>query len=120
MIAMTRTPEAVRLGLEPREPRCRICRDETVRILVNKLLDWRGVPIFLGRGKTHRVTYAELLRILEPVNEGRGEGDRITYSSLWTHALRHYDIDGIAAHWEARMHKKLRKALGVKGRKPVE
>ena len=46
----------VRVDLERREPRCRICRDETVRILVNELLDWRGVPIILGRGKIHRIT----------------------------------------------------------------
>ena len=60
---------------ERREPRCRICRDETFRILVNELLDWRGVPTILGRGNTHR----------------------ITYDSLWVHAKRHYDLAGIVA-----------------------
>jgi hypothetical protein len=71
MCTKTRAAEPVRADFEPREPRCRICRDETVRILVNELLDWHGVPIFLGGGKTHRVTYAEILRTLEPINEGR-------------------------------------------------
>ena len=74
----------MRADFERREPRCRICRDETVRILVNELLDWRGVPIILDRGKTHRITYADILHDLEPLNEGRGDRDRITYDSLWS------------------------------------
>ena len=39
--------------------------------LVNELLDWRGVPIILGRGKPHRITLTEILRDLAPLNEGR-------------------------------------------------
>jgi hypothetical protein len=66
---------------ERREPRCWICRDETVRVLVNKLLDWHGAPVILGRAKTHVVTYADILRELKPVNEGRDDNDRITYDS---------------------------------------
>jgi hypothetical protein len=73
----------VRTDFERREPRCRICRDESVRVLVNKLLDWQGAPIILGRGKTHLVTYADILRDLEPLNKGRDKRDRITYDSLW-------------------------------------
>jgi hypothetical protein len=61
----------VRADFERREPRCRICRDETVRILVNELLDWRGVPVIRGRGKIHRITLTEILRDLAPLNEGR-------------------------------------------------
>jgi hypothetical protein len=38
-----------------------------VRVLVNKLLDWHGAPIILGRGKTHVVTYADILRDLEKI-----------------------------------------------------
>jgi hypothetical protein len=101
----------MRADIERREPRCRICRDETVRILVNQLLDWRGVPIRLGRGKTHLVTCADILRDLEPLNEGRDRRDRITYDSLWIHAKRHYDLAGIAAYWSTRVHKELRNAL---------
>ena len=59
MSAMTRAAEPQRADFERREPRCRICRHETVRVLVNELLDWQGAPIILGRGKTHVVTYAE-------------------------------------------------------------
>lgn len=80
--------------------------------VVNDLLDWHGVPIRLARGKTHRVTYADILRDLEPLNEGRDRGDRITYDSLWVHAKRHYDVEGIAAYWAGRITKELRNALG--------
>jgi hypothetical protein len=60
-----------------------------VRVVVNDLLDWRGVPIILGRGKTHR----------------------ITYSSLWAHAKRHYSLAGEAAYWGTRVHKEFADAL---------
>ena len=103
-----RAVEPVADDLERREPRCRICRDESVRILVNELLDWHGVPIFLGRGKTHLVTYADILSDLAPLNEGRDTRDRITYDSLWVHAKRHYDLAGTAAYWKTRMSKEFK------------
>ena len=109
---MTGAAEPLRADFERREPRCRICRDETVRVLVNELLDWHGAPIILGRGTTHMVTYADILRDLEPLNKGRDKRDRITYDSLWVHAKRHYDLAGITAYWRARMQKELMKALG--------
>ena len=77
----------MRADIERREPRSHICCDETVRVAINELLDWHGIPIILvilGRGKTHLVTYADILRDLEPLNEGRADRDRITYDSLWT------------------------------------
>src|SRR6476661_7152488 len=98
MSTITRAAEPVRADIEGREPRCRICRDESVRSLVNELLDWRGVPIILGRGKTLLVTYADILRDLAPLNEGHDKRDRITYDSLWIHAKRHYDLAGTAAY----------------------
>jgi hypothetical protein len=113
MITMTLAPEPVRAYFERREPRCRTCRDETLHILVNELLDWRGVPVFLDGGKTHRISYTEILDKLEPLNEGRDEGDQITYSLLWIHAKRHYDIAAVRAYWRARMVKELTNALGV-------
>jgi hypothetical protein len=103
--------EPVRADFERREPRCRICRDETARVVANELLDWRGVPIFLGRGKTHRITLTEILRDLAPLNEGRDNRDRITYDSLWVHAKRHYDLAGTAAYWRTRMSKEFKDAL---------
>jgi hypothetical protein len=112
MTTMTRAGEPVRAYFERRgEPRCRIGRDETLRILVNELLDWRGVPVFLEGGKTHRVSYADILDKLEPLNEGHDEGDRITYSSLWIHAKRHYRIAAVAAYWRTQMVKELTSAL---------
>ena len=82
-----------------------------MRVVVNNLLNWRGVPINLGRGKTHLVTYADILRDLEPLNEGRDKGDRITYDSLWIHAKRHYEIDAIVTYWSSRVNKELRQAF---------
>ena len=105
----------MRADFERREPRCRICRDETVRILVNELLDWRGVPIILGRGKTHRITLTEILRTLAPLNEGRDNRHRITYNSLWIHFQRHYSLAGRAAYWSTRMSKEFRNALAGNG-----
>jgi hypothetical protein len=116
-----RAAESLRADFERREPRCRICPDESVRVLVNTLLDWHGAPIILGRGKTHVVTYADILRDLEPLNKGRDKKNRITYDSLRVHAKRHYDIEGIAAYWTARFPRELRKALGRKrAAEPIE
>ena len=97
-----------RADFERRESRCRICRDPDIRNLADELLDWRGVPSILGRGKTHRITYAEILRDLAPFNEGRDTKDRITYDSLWVHAKRHYDLAGIAAYRRNRMSKEFK------------
>ena len=109
---MTRAAEPLRADFERREPRCRICRDENVRVLVNELLDWHGTPIILGLGKTHTVNYADILRGLEPLNKGRDKKDRITYDSLRVHAKRHYDDAALTAYWRAQMHKELMNALG--------
>jgi hypothetical protein len=108
------TTEAKRLGVdfERREPRCRICRDEGLRMLANRLLDWRGTPILVGRKKAHVVTYADILRDLNPINACRDHGDQITYSSLWVHAKRHHDVGAVAAYQMARMVKELVKSLG--------
>lgn len=109
---------ATRIAVEPTEPRCRICRDPDVRRLVNDLLDWHGKHVFLGGGKTRRITYAEILGMVEPLNEGCDERDRITYNSLWVHAKRHYDVDGVAAYWARRITKELRNALGCRRSTP--
>jgi hypothetical protein len=117
---MTSAAEA-RARIQPREPRCRICRDSHVRRLVNDLLDLRGAPaIVVGGNKGRRITYTDILGWLEPLNEGRDEHDRITYSSLWIHAKRHHDFEGIAAYWESQMVKELRHALRRSGRRPIE
>ncbi len=96
---------------ERREPRCRICRDAGVRIVVIELLDWRGVPIILGRSKIHQITLTEILRDLAPLNEGRDKKDRITYDSLWVHSRCHYDLAGIVAYRRTRWSEEFKKAL---------
>jgi len=97
---------------EPREPRCRICREEALRDHVNELLEWHGIPLFQKGAKTHRVTYADIIRNLEPLNKTRAKKDRITYDCLWVHAKRHYDVVGTAAHFKAQVDKMLKAAFG--------
>ena len=82
-----------------------------MRILVDELLDSRGVPVIAEGGKTHRITLTEILRSLEPLNAGRDTRDRITYDSLWVHAKRHYDLAGTAAYWRTRVFKEFKKTL---------
>jgi hypothetical protein len=80
---MSTKTRAERADVEPREPRCRICRRSDVRRLVNDLLGWRGVPVILeGGNKRRRITYTDILGMLEPLNEGRDKRDVITYNSL--------------------------------------
>lgn len=93
------------------EPRCRICRDEALRHEVDRMLDWRGVPVKGASGRMRHVTYTDALRALEPLNDGRDERDRITYDSLWVHAKRHYDIDGVMAYWSTHLMPEFRKNL---------
>ena len=110
---MSTKASAERADVMPREPRCRVCRDPAVRRLVNKLLDWRGIPVILeGGNKRRRITYTDILSMLEPLNEGRDNKDRITYDSLWVHAKRHYTVEGMVDYWTAWFHRELRKALG--------
>jgi hypothetical protein len=109
MSTITRAAEPVRADFERREPRCRICRDPDIRSLVDDLLDLRGVPIILDRGKIHRITLTEILRDLAPLNEGCDTRDRITYDSLWVHAKRHYDLAGIVAYRRTRTAKEFKK-----------
>ncbi len=98
----------MRADYERREPRCRVCRDETVRVVVNKLLDWRGVPIIRKGRKAHRITLTEIPRSLEPLNEGRDQRDQITYDNLWVHGKRHYDFAATAAYRRTLMAKEFK------------
>ena len=106
------------MDLERAEPRCRICRDPDLRLLVNALLDWHGVPVPLESGKMDLITYADILRAVEPINGG---WDRITYQNVRSHAKRHYDLAGIAAYWSRRTEKEVRNFLkDSRGRNTVE
>lgn len=111
--AMIQKTTALRTALRRREPRCRICRDAVMCQRVDTLLDWRGIPIILGPGRVHIVTYADILRDLEPLNGGRAPKDRVTYTSLLNHAKRHYDLDGLLNYWGDRVDKEFREVLGI-------
>lgn len=111
--AMVQKTKALRTALRRREPRCRICRDEAVRNHVDQLLDWVGLPIIQGPSKVHVVTYADILRDLEPLNGSRTTKDRITYDSLWIHAKRHYDLDGLLDYWGRRVEKEFEELFGI-------
>jgi hypothetical protein len=58
------------------------------------------------------ITYVDVLRELEPINEQRDKSERISYDSLWIHAKRHYDFRAVAAYQMAQMLKELLKPLG--------
>jgi hypothetical protein len=102
------------------EPRCHICRDEKVRVRVNELLDWHGVPIpnSWSRGQVKALTYSDILR---EVNSGRDKANLITLASLKRHVKFHYDIEEVVNYWAAQMEKKLESFLdGLRGPKPTE
>lgn len=111
--AMIQKTNALRAALRRREPRCRICRDDAVRTRVDAMLDWVGVPIMMGTNKCHVVTYADVLRDLEPLNVNRTTKDRITYNSLWVHAKRHYDLEGLLDYWGDRVGEEFTEILGI-------
>jgi hypothetical protein len=58
-----------------REPRCRIWHDPELQVLVDSLLDWCGVSLPAGGGSTRRITYADVIGDLEPINRRRAEKD---------------------------------------------
>lgn len=109
---MTTEAKLVDVDFKRREPRCRICRDEALRVLVDSLLDWRGTPIPMGGRKCHVFSYADIMRALEPINAQRDEWEQVSYDSLRVHANRHYDFHAVAAYHLAQMLKELTKPLG--------
>jgi hypothetical protein len=111
--AMVQKTNALRAALRRREPRCRICREDAVRVRVDALLDWVGVPIPKGTNKFHVITYADVLRDLEPLNARRPLKDRITYDSLWVHAKRHYDLKGLVDHLAMQVKQEFDAIFGI-------
>lgn len=65
--------------------RCRICRDDDVRKLINTLH---------GYGLTTR----SIMDVIETsgVNNGRSNRDQINYDVVWRHTKKHFDIDNPA------------------------
>lgn len=62
--------------------RCRICRDDDVRKVINTLH---------GYGLTTR----SIVEVVDSsgLNNGRGDRDKITYDVIWRHTKKHFDID---------------------------
>ena len=66
------------------EKRCRVCRDNTTRNTVNKLL-------------AYGTSFVDILEILAPVNEALPKERRISKSSLYTHSRRHFPLEDASA-----------------------
>jgi len=80
----TVAPAAAELPQLRVEPRCRICRDQQVRQLVNELL-------------SHGHGCASIVRILEPVNAARPGNRQITDACVRKHRKRHFDLQAPAS-----------------------
>lgn len=65
------------------EPRCRVCRDEEVRTLVNKLL-------------AHGMTLRDINDVIAPMNRKRPVRERINLNNIREHRKRHFDVQAPA------------------------
>jgi hypothetical protein len=65
------------------EPRCRICRNDSVRRKVNDLL-------------ATGASYAMVLRALAADNAELDEKDRVTVDSIRTHTTKHFPVQSVA------------------------
>ena len=65
------------------QPRCRICRNDSLRTKVNDLL-------------TTGASYAMVLRALGDDNATLEKGDQVTIDSIRNHAARHFPVQNVA------------------------
>jgi hypothetical protein len=65
------------------EPRCRVCRNDTVRRKVNDLL-------------TTGATYGMVLRALDDDNDKLDNRNRVTIDSIRNHTARHFPVQNVA------------------------
>ena len=65
------------------QPRCRICRDEEARTLVNKLL-------------AHGMTLRDINDVIAPMNHKRPVKERINIANIREHRKRHFDVQAPA------------------------
>ncbi len=61
------------------EPRCRICKEESLRVMVNKML-------------AHGMTLRDIQDVVEPFNRERPVRERIHLSSIRKHRRKHFDV----------------------------
>ena len=74
---------APRINGLPIEPRCRVCRNDTLRIKVNDLL-------------ASGASYAMILRTLEQDNAKLDKRERVTIDSIRQHTKRHFPVQNVA------------------------
>ena len=65
------------------EPRCRVCRNDTLRIMVNNLL-------------ASGASYTMILRALRDDNAKLDKPDRVTIDSIRNHTARHFPVQNVA------------------------
>ncbi len=65
------------------EPRCRVCRNDILRIKVNNLL-------------ASGASYAMILRTLRDDNATLDKPDRVTIDSIRNHTVRHFPVQNVA------------------------
>ena len=65
------------------EPRCRVCRNDTLRKKVNDLL-------------ASGASYAMVLRALREDNAELDKRDRVTIDSIRNHTMRHFPVQNVA------------------------
>jgi hypothetical protein len=65
------------------EPRCRICRNDSVRTIVNDLL-------------ATGASYAQIVRALGDENAALDKCERVTIDSIRNHATRHFPVQQVA------------------------
>ena len=65
------------------EPRCRVCRNDALRIKVNNLL-------------ASGASYAMILRALRDDNATLDKPDRVTIDSIRNHTARHFPVQNVA------------------------
>ena len=67
----------------PLEPRCRVCRNDRLRMKVNDML-------------ATGVSYAMILRALQKDNDHLDTPDRVTIDSIRNHTARHFPVQNVA------------------------
>lgn len=82
------------------EPRCRVCRDESVRALVNKLL-------------AHGLTLRDINDAIAPFNKDKPHRERININNLREHRKRHFDVQSQANTVYRNILEKRAQELGV-------
>lgn len=82
------------------EPRCRVCRDESVRSLVNRLL-------------AHGLTLRDINDAISPLNKSKPHRERVNINNLREHRNRHFNVQSQANSVYRNILEKRAQELGV-------